>query len=98
MNASNANLYLPLVKALAEGKTIQCKTSCKGSGVDKDGWFDMVGDLLFDNPPHFYRIKPEPRRWWIWIDKQTQAAAGASLYPVPSTDKLDCVQVQEVLQ
>ncbi len=66
MNAQNAKDFLPLVQALAEGKTIQCKTLCKSSsGVTDDGWFDVVGDHYFDNPNYFYRIKPEPRRWWI---------------------------------
>ncbi len=81
MNASNANLYLPLVKALAEGKTIQCRTSCKGSGVDSNGWFDMVGDLLFDTPPDFYRIKPEPKRWWIRWDSSDMCGSATNRMP-----------------
>lgn len=56
MNASNAKDYLPLVQALAEGKTIQQKAS--------DGeWFD-VDDFLMLHDPESYRIKPEPKKDW----------------------------------
>ena len=52
MNATNAKDYLPLVQALAEGKTIQ-KFS------DGDGWED-VRSPSFESPAKLYRIKPEP--------------------------------------
>lgn len=51
MNKENAHLYLPLVQALAEGKTIQY-----GS---ESIWGD-VKDPNFLNPPQYYRVKPEP--------------------------------------
>lgn len=54
MNANNAKDYLPLVQALAEGKTIQV------SGVDE--WVDVEG-VCFTRSPDCYRIKPEPREW-----------------------------------
>ena len=59
MNAQNAHEYLPLIYALANGKTIQF--------IDSDGdnhWWNDFGeydDLIFDNSPKAYRIKPEPR-------------------------------------
>ena len=55
MNASNAKDYLPLVQALAEGKTIQ---SGQIGGSDRH-WVDNL-NVEFSNPPAFYRIKPEP--------------------------------------
>ena len=51
MNKENAHLYLPLVQALAEGKTIQY-----GSG----SIWGEVKDPNFINPPQYYRVKPEP--------------------------------------
>lgn len=51
MNKENAHLYLPLVQALAEGKTIQY-------GLESI-WGD-VKDPNFLNPPQYYHIKPEP--------------------------------------
>lgn len=57
MNASNAKDYLPLVQALADGKTVQLSD---GNG----GWID--GDIEFTYPASEYRIKqPEPREIWI---------------------------------
>lgn len=58
MNKDNAREYLPLVQALAEGKTIQ------GSMCDCSAWYD-IGTPLWDMPPGSYRIKPEPvKRWY----------------------------------
>lgn len=60
MNKENAHLYLPFVQALADGKTIQI--------LDCGEWFDL--DLLsFDATPSEYRIKPESRKWTVWIDQ-----------------------------
>ena len=59
MNASNAKDYLPLVQALAEGKTIQ-KFS------DGDGWED-VRSPSFECPAKLYRIKPEPKKGWYRV-------------------------------
>ncbi len=52
MNKDNAHLYLPLVQALAEGKTIQVYLPYNKTWVDKD-------NLKFDASPDQYRIKPE---------------------------------------
>lgn len=53
MNRSEAKELLPIIKAFAEGKTIQLKT------VDK-GWQD-IHSASFDSNPKNYRIKPEPK-------------------------------------
>jgi hypothetical protein len=56
MNKENAAEYLPLVQALAEGKTSQ---------IDYQGnenWIDGLNlDLSYE--PSRYRIKPELREW-----------------------------------
>lgn len=54
MTKNNAHLYLPLVQALAEGKTIQVRL-----GESSTRWVDR-DHPQFDLPPQFYRIKPEP--------------------------------------
>jgi hypothetical protein len=60
MTAENAKDFLPLVQALADGKTIQNKTC--------DGWVDLPGNAIaFSNYPESYRIKPEPREWDMWV-------------------------------
>lgn len=54
MNKDNAHLYLPLVAALAAGKTIQRKVhSFPG------GWADAIGGPSFLLDPEYYRVKPE---------------------------------------
>ncbi len=57
MNKHNARDYLPLVQALAEGKTIQIKT-------DANVWEDRE-EVPFLCDPCVYRVKPEPREYWI---------------------------------
>ena len=54
MNATNAAQFLPLVQALAEGKTIQCD-------YGSEGWKDTKCPQ-FDGADRF-RIKPEPRKF-----------------------------------
>lgn len=56
MNKSNAAQYLPLVQALADGKVIQVR------GVEC--WHDLDSPC-FERKPEEYRIKPEPREWWV---------------------------------
>ena len=57
MNAQNAKEFLPLVQAIADGKTIQV--------LGKDGnWYDSP---LLNTPPSRYRIKPEPRTFEMWL-------------------------------
>lgn len=81
MNKDNAAQYLPLVRALAEGKVIQVKS---GHG-DAPLWKDLEV-CNFNVAPDLYRIKPEPREWWIvdregvpalfmrWFDTENAAA------------------------
>jgi hypothetical protein len=57
MNKDNAHLFLPLVQALAEGKTLQI--DCGSAG-----WHDLPEDVEFKHPPHHYRAKPDPVFDW----------------------------------
>lgn len=61
MNKDNAHLYLPFVQALVDGKTLQAKDI-------EDKWFDLKEIAIGGDPEH-YRIKPEPRKWTVWIDQ-----------------------------
>lgn len=57
MNASNAKDYLPLVQAMADGKTIQ---------FNRGGtWVDAMSPRFSDYLPSAFRIKPEPREIWV---------------------------------
>lgn len=55
MNSSNAKQFLPLVQALADGKTLQYFIDGKWNDMNSNG---VIG---FDGPPERYRIKPEPQ-------------------------------------
>ena len=71
MTKETARDYLPLVQALAEGKTIQMR------GDNDQEWEDSAKpDWTLH--AHLYRIKPEPRRWWI-VEQGRYATAYA--YP-----------------
>lgn len=59
MNKDNAKDYLPLVQALAEGKTIQYYSTITSKWVDDD-------DFTFCLPPTYYRIKPERIKKKMW--------------------------------
>ena len=59
MNKKDAHLYLPFVQALADGKTLQIEVGSE---------WDDIDDPLFTRPPQDYRIKPEPRKWTVWVD------------------------------
>ena len=64
MNAQNAAQFLPLVQALADGKTIQLN--------GHRGWEDVKppDNIGFNFPVEKYRIKPEPpkpREYRLWV-------------------------------
>lgn len=54
----NAAQYIPLLQAVAEGKTLQAKS---GAG----NWVTLKGLYLLDEPDA-YRVKPEPRVITVW--------------------------------
>jgi hypothetical protein len=85
MNKENAHLYLPLVQALADGKTIQLKTG--------DYWNDS-GELVFSLLPDDYRIKPEPRTFVMYINKHTNHICHSN----PYDSNWQRITVQEVLE
>jgi hypothetical protein len=86
MNKDNAAQFLPLVQALADGKTIQYRDH---QGLWKDGY-----QTSFVYDPEDYRIKPTPREWTAICSKDGQ------LYHYTNGQTLtDCqlVRVREIL-
>jgi len=90
MNKETAHEYLPLVQALADGKTIQMR------GHDMAGaeWWDDIDEFYFDIKPENYRIKIKPRTWEFWEDSL------GNLYPITDTPVAhwNRITVQEVLK
>ena len=74
MNTNNAKQYLPLVQALADGKTVQLKAG--GS------WIDTT-DVEFVAAPERYRIKPEPRVIRVWVNRNTGEVGDKYTGPLP---------------
>jgi len=89
MNKENAHKYLPLVQALADGKTIQHKW------LDNH-WIDIDDHkiIYFHEPSHYYRIKPEPRTFKIYVNKYTNQIHNQN-YGDPDWEQIN---VQEVLK
>ena len=91
MNKENAHLFLPLVQALAGGKTLQWKPEDEGP----ECWGDLneIEFCMYDDPS-CYRIKPEPRTFQLWINRDS----GSTRSHQPA-DKLEWerITVQEVL-
>ena len=89
MNKENAHLYLPLVQALAEGKTIQWKSN---EGV----WMDLEEiDCAYDDPS-CCRIKPEPRTFEIYVRGSGQIVDGYD-HTHAKRQGYERITVQEVL-
>jgi len=89
MNKENAHEYLPLVQALADGKTIQHKSF-------DNHWVDIDDHkiIYFHEPSHYYRIKPEPRTFVIYVNKYTHQIHNQN-YGDPDWEQIN---VQEVLK
>jgi hypothetical protein len=87
MNAQNAHEYLPLVQALANGKTLQIE--------DYAGWVDLSEEINFGATPQDYRIKPEPRTFEIVRSKLTGDIYSAETYDgsSPNWERITVVEV-----
>jgi hypothetical protein len=91
MNKENAKEFLPLVQALADGKTIQMRDVVSEKVTL---WDDLdPSDIYFRAPPEEYRIKQEPRTFEMWLTPE------GSLYPLNITpfSSWKTITVQEVL-
>lgn len=93
MNAQNAHEYLPLVQALADGKTLQY--------LHDNEWYDYAEDkeFWFNTDASLYRIKSEPIEYEVWKGKQT-----GILYPLTSDDvdydpnEFERITIREILK
>lgn len=79
MNKDNAKEYLPLVQALAEGKTIQYYSPTTNK------WHDEVA-VDFNHRPCRYRIKPERIKKKMWCKEGATAMYYANAVKTPDTE------------
>lgn len=87
MTRDQAKTLMPVIQAWAEGKTVQQRYH----RITEDKWIDAALCNL-DNEAIEWRIKPEPREWWISIKSGTA-------YQHKPTDSplLPTIHVREVL-
>ena len=90
MNRERCKELLPIFKAFAEGKTIQWNHKQAEITI----WNDCVDPSIpFDIDYLEYRIKPEPREFWIQRDLAKEGVQdGLSFVP-----KNDWIHVREVI-
>ena len=88
MNRERAKELLPIIQAFAEGKTVQAK---KLAG---EGWIDINNFIdFFDADEREWRIKPEPREFWL-IEHQDGSISFKQIHiPAPRGS----IKVREVI-
>ena len=91
MNKETAKDFLPIVQALADGKTIQL--------MNCGEWFN-VSSPDFSSLPCNYRIKPDPREWKACVSTIHHAEPGL-LFNYDKGDesdpKFEVIRVREIL-
>jgi hypothetical protein len=93
MNKENAHEFLPLVQALADGKTIQMRDVVS---EEITLWYDLdPSDIYFRADPEEYRTKPEPRTWKVLISKDGKIISTSSIDSL--MEGTQYITVQEVL-
>lgn len=70
MNQEQAKAWLPLVQAVADGKTIQIKPL---KGIWQDCRIDFSDDTVDNIEVDRFRIKPEPKKSWYRVAKMDAA-------------------------
>lgn len=83
MTRERCKELLPIIQAFADGKVIQVRAHME------DKWEDADNANFYER--NEYRIKPEPREFWIAID------ANKRVYDEPVTsDGAEIIHVREV--
>ena len=69
MNKEQAKAWLPLIQAMAEGKTLQAQHIHRWMGNQSITWNDIrfLPESLAAYDVSMYRIKPEPKKQWYRI-------------------------------
>jgi hypothetical protein len=90
MNKNNAKDFLPLVQALADGKTIQFD--------DGGDWVDVENLITDPYDPDEYRIKPSPRTFELMRSTESGNVYDMSLNKFNDDGLWERITVQEVLK
>lgn len=91
MNRERVKKMLPIIQAFAEGETIQFF-----SGISV-GWIPL-GDYCSFSPDVEYRIKPEPRIFRMWRNKETGDMYESFTPHIEVLHKYELVILQEIIE
>ena len=76
MTKERAKELIPVIQAYAEGKTMQVRIAGDG-----DPWQDYTGECPnFENGNWEWRIKPEPREFWLFLSGINATVLNGSIY------------------
>lgn len=64
MTPQQAKELLPIITAFAEGKEIEINVA---SDKSEPRWIKIHDNPTFEGKIENYRIKPEPREWWLLV-------------------------------
>jgi hypothetical protein len=93
MKQSEAAAFWPLIKAWGEGKTLQrIQTKIAYGQTISVDWCD-VKEIDSTLNPSQYRIKPEPREWYLSVDKYDNVMGSRT-----ERNEYFTVKVREVLE
>lgn len=95
MTPQIAKDLLPIIQAYADGKTIQYR-------LNPSETFHDCSNLSFQEPAEHYRIKPEPREFWIGTNAKDGNGVFVGWAYDNQKDAADCsgrpIKVREVLE
>lgn len=92
MTRKRAEELLPVIQAFAEGKEIEFKHK------EGDEWFTQ--DYYVWDEDYEYRIKPEPREWYINIYDSDDSYMHNTKIQADNMGKgrIECIKVREILE
>lgn len=98
MTRETAKQLWPIIKAWAEGETIQKDFSGTGHWLN----LDDQDAVAFSSPASCYRIKPKPREFWVNIYPPKRQPVMGAIYASKEeaqknamADSLECIRVVE---
>lgn len=96
MTRETAKQLWPIIKAWAEGETLQFRNAY--------GEFNDIDDVVFNEDASCYRIKPKPRTFWANTYPPQYAPIIGTLYASKEeaekhalSTRLECIRVVEAL-
>lgn len=87
MTRYDCKILLPIITAFVEGDIIQMKCG--------NDWIDKGSDLLFDCPPHTYRIKPAEPKYRPWKPEEVPVGALVRKTMYPNIHKVILESLQD---